>query len=88
MAPLAVAVTLAWAEPPLQPSTSLSSSPRGESAQQRPMFLEADELHMRPDLDETAPAGRVHRYASYLWTTVDATADATVDVRRPSEAPT
>jgi LPS-assembly protein len=54
LAPLAAAVTVAWAEPPLQPSASLVSSPKGESAQQRPMFLEADELHLRPDLDAVA----------------------------------
>ncbi|MBL0090707.1 MAG: LPS-assembly protein LptD [Ideonella sp.] len=44
----------AWAEPALQSSTTLVTSPRGESARQRPVFLEADSLSIRPDLDALA----------------------------------
>ena len=58
LAPLAAAVSCAWAEPPLQASTSLVSSPQGDSARERPVFLEADSLSIRPDLDAVAK-GRV-----------------------------
>jgi len=51
-------VSCAWAEPPLQASSSLVSSPQGESARDRPVFLEADSLSIRPDLDAVAE-GRV-----------------------------
>ena len=36
------------------PSASLASAPRGDSARQRPVFLEADSLKIRPDLDAVA----------------------------------
>jgi LPS-assembly protein len=54
LAPLAAAACCAWAEPPLQPSTTLSTAPRGPGAEQRPLFIEADSLVLRPDRDAVA----------------------------------
>lgn len=84
----------AWFEPP-RPGWELGAGDRTDrwisvvyGRFDHPSLMDLAARPHDPEPDETAPAGRVHRYASYLWTTVDATADATVDVRRPSEAPT
>ncbi len=55
LAPLVSALGLAWAEPPpLQPSLGLAPAPTGEQARQRPVFLQADEVVGRPDLEAHA----------------------------------
>jgi len=57
-AQLASAVSCAWGQAALQPSPTLSPPPRSDAAQQRPVYLLADELRVRPDLDAVAE-GRV-----------------------------
>ncbi len=52
--PAVAAVSSAWAEPPLRPSTALTPPPRGEAGGRRPVILLADELRVRPDLDAVA----------------------------------
>lgn len=56
--PLVAASAFARAEPPLQDSRTLVSSPRGTAARDRPVLLEADRLSVRPDIDAEAE-GRI-----------------------------
>ena len=52
--PLASAAAGVRSEPALQPSTALSAPVRGDASRQRPAYLRADELRLRPDLDAVA----------------------------------
>ncbi|WP_088283568.1 LPS-assembly protein LptD [Ideonella sp. A 288] len=91
LAPLAAAVAGAWAEPRLQTSPSLSPPPAGESSRQRPVFLLADELRVRPDLDAVAEgrvefrrAGMVIRADRFTYDNADdlARARGNVEIRK------
>ena len=64
---LAGAAGTAWPQTALEPSRALSPPPSGEASRLRPLYLRADELRVRPDLDAVA-RGRVelHRAGTVI----------------------
>ena len=83
LAPLASALSLAWAEPPaLVPSTSLSATATGEQARQRPVFMQADEIVGRPDLEAHAQGNVEFRRAGTVIRADRVTYDSADDLAR------
>ncbi|OYU94147.1 MAG: organic solvent tolerance protein, partial [Burkholderiales bacterium PBB5] len=72
----------------LQPSTQLAPAPTGEQVRQRPIFLRAEDLKLRPDLDAVATgavefrrAGTVIRADRLTYDAADDLANARGSVR-------
>jgi LPS-assembly protein len=88
---LAVSLACAWpagmaraADAPLalQPSARLGPPPSGEQLRERPLFLSADDLKLRPDLDAVADGAVEFRRAGTVIRADHLTYDAAADQAR------